>query len=142
MTICGRSVRSAIALPRPVVEPPPSATVQSARELLDGLQRARGDVDRRMHRRFGEDADAEIAERRGEMARLIDLLRRRQHDRAFAEPAHFVGDLRQRAEAEDDARGMGVIDEVFHQAVADRLLRSPCSNALPSGDPTGRRLVR
>ena len=59
MTICGRSVRSAMALPRPVVEPPPSATVQSALEPAHGLDRALRHLDGRVHRRLGEDAGAE-----------------------------------------------------------------------------------
>jgi hypothetical protein len=79
-----------------------------AEPLRLGARRARG-VDRHVHARFGEDADRAIAEQRGDAARRLDLLGRRQHQRARrADRLDLARELLQRAGAEDDARRQAV----------------------------------
>ena len=101
-------------------------------EPAHGLERALRDIDGRVHRRLGEDARAELAKRRCERARGIGLLRRCEDERAAPEPARLLDDPRQRSKAEDNARGMAVVDEALTRRLKFEL------QGLPHEDSNGR----
>ena len=82
MARIGRPESSAIALPRPVVEPPPMATAQSAPSRRAVVARFARGLDRHVHHGAVEDAGGLRAEQLGHALGLLPLLGRAQHQRA------------------------------------------------------------
>ena len=80
--------------------------------LAKDRKRGLGDVDRRVHRGAGENADAKRAQPLRERFRVRLLVRRRQDERArMAELLDLDGGLRDRAKPEDHARAQPRKDE-------------------------------
>ena len=93
----GRLLSSAIALPSPTVEPPPTATAQSAPRERRTRARPRH-FDRHVHRRPVVDADGTRAQPLGDRFGHGALLRRAQHQRTLrAQRLHFVFQMAQAA---------------------------------------------
>ncbi len=112
MTSCGASVLSAIALPRPVVEPPPIGDDAIRVVLVEDRQRLLRHLDRRVHGRAEEVADRKVAEDARDALAGILLLRRGKHERALAaERAQHLGRLGEPARAEDHALRTPLVDE-------------------------------
>ena len=106
-----------MALPRPIVEPPPTATQQSASSRLAVSRAARAVSIGHVHHRFGVDARGGAAQTPRRLVGVLALLRRRQDQRApRAETRHFFWQAIERADAEDHANRRLVVDEGVHGA--------------------------
>ena len=81
-----------MAFARPVVEPPPTATQQSAPSALACSLRLLGDLDRHVHHGLVEQAGGARAQPIHHLLSFFALLGRRQHQRAGgAQPLDFFG---------------------------------------------------
>ena len=75
----GRPCSSAIALPSPTADPPPTATQPSAPSSRGEVPGPGGDLDRNVHAGFGEDPGGAVAEGLGDQLPGVLLLRGAQH---------------------------------------------------------------
>ncbi len=100
----GSEVSSAIALPSPVVEPPPIAIAQSAPTCSGKVAGRASGFDRHVHHGFGVDARRPRAKTCRQRFGLGTLLWRGQHDRARgAEQADLAIELVETARTENHA---------------------------------------
>ena len=132
MTTWSAPVRTAIALPSPVV-----AASQRDRAVCSPLVRNRkgqlGDVNRRMHGGVRENADAERGKPMSKCLHIRLLVGRRQDKRAYvAKLLDLGGRLRDRARSEDHARAKPGKDKRPNRCHVRSILMCRCARRLTS----------